>query len=205
VTTASGTPEILRARRRRATAWKNGGGLTREIAAAPPGADLSHFDWRVSTAEVRRAGPFSSFPGVERTLCVLSGELRLSVAGKPEVRLSAHSPPQEFAGDLIAHGEPVGGTVVDLNVMTRRTRFAAQLTRLEIGSAPLRLAAHASLIFALTDLELSAAGAPFTLSRWDAARFYGAAHCTLARAPGTSNGAAFYLIEISPVAARPGG
>jgi uncharacterized protein len=190
-------PLILRARRRRATAWKNGGGLTREIVAAPAGADLSHFDWRVSTAEVRRAGPFSSFPGVTRTLCVLAGELVLAVEGSAEVRLSPQSAPLQFAADVPAHAEPVGGAVTDLNVMTRRTRFAAQLTRLEVGSSPLALHAQTTLIFALADLALSAAGAPFTLSRWDAARFSGAAQCTVTGASGSSSVGAFYLIEIS--------
>lgn len=41
--------------------WKNGGGITTEIAIAPPGATLDAFDWRISTARVEAAGPFSRF------------------------------------------------------------------------------------------------------------------------------------------------
>jgi len=41
--------------------WKNGGGVTTEIAIAPEGATLDNFDWRVSTAQVDAAGPFSRF------------------------------------------------------------------------------------------------------------------------------------------------
>jgi uncharacterized protein len=192
---ATGAPEILRASRRRARAWKNGGGLTREIAAAPAGIDLEHFDWRVSTAEVRRAGPFSPFPGIDRTLCMLAGELLLSIAGHTQARLSAQSAPFEFAGELPAYGEPLSGPVADLNVMTRRAGYAARLTRRQADGAPLTLSAETTLIFALTNLGLSAAQVPFTLSRWDAARFSGEARCTL---KGAAADAAFYLIEISP-------
>ena len=73
---------ILRAAERRAVPWKNGGGLTREVAAHPPQSDLGNFDWRVSLAEVRRGGPFSSFPGIDRHMAVISGRLELSISGR---------------------------------------------------------------------------------------------------------------------------
>ncbi|MEC4600651.1 HutD family protein, partial [Burkholderia vietnamiensis] len=44
-----------------ASPWKNGGGVTREIAAYPPGAALDAFAWRVSVADVGAGGPFSRF------------------------------------------------------------------------------------------------------------------------------------------------
>ena len=71
---------ILPAAARAAVPWKNGGGLTREVAIHPPGSDLGTFEWRVSIAQVRAAGPFSSFPGVDRQLAVLAGELALVIA-----------------------------------------------------------------------------------------------------------------------------
>ena len=58
---AAARTELLSAARRAAVPWKNGGGVTREVAAHPAGASLEDFDWRVSTAEVRAAGPFSGF------------------------------------------------------------------------------------------------------------------------------------------------
>ena len=48
--------------------WKNGGGETAEIAVSPPGAALDDFDWRLSMARVETDGPFSAFPGIDRTL-----------------------------------------------------------------------------------------------------------------------------------------
>jgi environmental stress-induced protein Ves len=131
----TGAAEILPAVLRTPLAWKNGGGVTREIAAFPRGADLSHFDWRISTAEVRSGGPFSAFPDIERILCVLEGELTLSVQGQPTVRLSKKSAPFAFAGDVPAQAEPHGGIVVDLNVMARRGRYVAAVRRLSTSAS----------------------------------------------------------------------
>ena len=77
--------EWLPAAQRREVPWKNGGGLTREVLASPAAAGLERFDWRISTAEVRVAGPFSAFPGIERTLCVLEGKLSLSLGGRSPI------------------------------------------------------------------------------------------------------------------------
>jgi len=54
---------ILRAAERPALPWKNGGGVTREVAATPPGVIWVHFDWRVSIAEIHSAGPFFALSG----------------------------------------------------------------------------------------------------------------------------------------------
>lgn len=186
-------PEILPASRRAAVPWKNGGGVTREIAAAPSGASLDDFLWRVSTAEVRSAGPFSLFAGVDRTLCVLEGELSLVLAGRA-VRLSRRAPPFPFAGDEPVRGEPVGAPVTDLNVMTRRGRCAAGVRYLDLAAGePLRLQAATTLLFALVPLTLEAHGRAFPLARWDAARFTGEAACTVAAGEGP---AALCAIEI---------
>ena len=63
--------QILYARDRVVSPWKNGGGTTTEVAAFPPGAPLENFGWRVSIAQVARSGPFSLFPGIDRTLALL--------------------------------------------------------------------------------------------------------------------------------------
>jgi len=100
--------------------WKNGGGITAEIAASPPGADLEHFDWRLSTAIVSAAGPFSRFPGVDRVLCILGGGPMLLAVGGREHRLDAGSPPFAFPGDAEASASLAGPGVTDFNVMVRR-------------------------------------------------------------------------------------
>ncbi len=121
--------KILRAADRVAMPWKNGGGVTREVAAWPPGAGIDAFDWRVSIAEVSSAGPFSHFAGIDRTLAILEGRMALAFAERA-VELDAQSPPFAFPGDVACSGTPMGGAVSDLNVMTRRGRCTARVQRI---------------------------------------------------------------------------
>ena len=79
---------LLRASDHRRMPWKNGGGMTVEIAVSPEGAGIEDFDWRVSMAFVEQDGPFSIFPGIDRTLAVLSGDgIVLHIAGQDDVTL----------------------------------------------------------------------------------------------------------------------
>ena len=82
-----------------ASPWKNGGGVTREIGAFPPGAALDAFAWRVSVADVGTAGPFSRFDGIDRTLVLLSGAgMTLAEAGGARHVLDAPLARADFAG-----------------------------------------------------------------------------------------------------------
>ncbi len=99
-----------------AVPWKNGGGVTSEVAASPPGAGMDDFTWRVSMAEVTQSGPFSCFPGVRRHLTVLRGRLRLDFAGRSHDLGPLDS--LEFDGGTPVSGAPLE-PVLDLNVMAR--------------------------------------------------------------------------------------
>src|ERR1700724_4705436 len=84
--------KIVRASDCGTTPWKNGGGSTTEIAAAPFGATLDNFDWRVSMARVASDGPFSEFAGIDRTLAVVKGGgLELTIGGGAPVMLQRGS------------------------------------------------------------------------------------------------------------------
>lgn len=100
--------------------WKNGGGRTLEIAAEPPGAGTASFVWRVSVADVERDGPFSPFPGVDRTLVLLEGKgMRLtSDGGSLEMRVAFE--PVRFPGESALHCALVDGPTRDFNLMVRR-------------------------------------------------------------------------------------
>lgn len=120
-------PRVLRAADRTAVPWKNGGGVTREITASPEGAPLDGFDWRVSLADVTVDGPFSSFPGVDRTLTVVEGAgMDLMVGGEHHI-VDEQYWPHDFPGDLETDGRLLGGPVVNLNVMYRRERTEAEV------------------------------------------------------------------------------
>lgn len=128
---------ILRAAVHRAMPWKNGGGTTVEIVAWPQGAGMDEFDWRLSMATVSADGPFSLFPGIDRTLAVLDGEgIALAIDGDAAIALTPESQPLPFPADRAATARLIGGPVLDLNIMTRRGRFRHAMTRLKLGVEP---------------------------------------------------------------------
>ncbi|WP_321960504.1 HutD family protein [Paraburkholderia sp. J7] len=108
--------------------WKNGGGVTREIAAggaalAPPDA----FAWRASLADIALAGPFSRFDGVDRTLVLIEGTgLRLDEAraagAMPHATHTLESALDiaRFAGESTIDARIAAGTVRVFNLMVRR-------------------------------------------------------------------------------------
>lgn len=135
--------------------WKNGRGRTTEIASGPPGAALDAFDWRVSVADVDADGPFSRFPGIERTIALVSGSgLRLRI-GDRDVELRAPFEPYTFDGDEVVDCMLIAGAVRDFNLMVRRDRARGVVTIARDGGAriaPARIRiiyAHAGAVEAL--------------------------------------------------------
>ena len=107
--------------------WKNGGGRTTEIASHPPDAGFNAFLWRISVAEVRKDGPFSAFPGVERTLVLLDGAgMRLAGDGV-DIEILARYEPYAFAGESMPVCTLLGGPVRDFNLMLRRGAARGEL------------------------------------------------------------------------------
>ncbi|MEZ5963673.1 MAG: HutD family protein [Planctomycetota bacterium] len=117
--------------------WRNKGGSTREIAAEPLGARAGDaFAWRVSVASVTRDGPFSMFPGVERTMWLLRGVgMELSVDGR-NVRLDKPHAEVAFRGEEAVHARLLDGPTEDLNLMFDRMRVRGdgRIRRLPAGA-----------------------------------------------------------------------
>lgn len=161
---------IIREGEYRRMRWKNGLGETAEIAIAPEGAALEGFEWRVSMARVEAAGPFSAFPGIDRTLTVLDGAgIRLAVDGQPLAELTPESAPFSFPGDSAAAATLLGGAVTDLNVMTRRARRWHRVRRIDTSEqTPLVLSGTSALIVCTKgSVRLVAAGAAVELGALD--------------------------------------
>lgn len=121
--------------------WKNGGGSTTELLIAPPGATLAGgFDWRVSMAAVPASGPFSSFPGMDRTLLLVAGDgLELDHGPHGKALLAGPWMPVAFSGDWPTEGRLLGGPCRDFNVMTARARWRHRVTILRPGPAAVPL------------------------------------------------------------------
>lgn len=126
--------EIIRFTDLRPQPWRNGGGVTREVARHPRAASPQDgsWDWRVSIAEVAREGGFSAFPGMERVLTVVEGELFLLTVDGAEHPLEKYRP-FRFSGDSPAYGSLPTGNVHDLNVITRTGAFKGYTSIIELS------------------------------------------------------------------------
>jgi environmental stress-induced protein Ves len=156
---------ILSAADRIAMPWKNGGGITREVAVWPPGVGFDNFDWRVSIAEIRETGPFSRFENIDRTLTILRGRVRLTFENRA-VELGPDSAPFAFPGEASCLGAPVDGSVTDLNVMTRRGRCTAYVTL--VANETHHATAKITLLMARNETMVRCAGQEFPLQPYDA-------------------------------------
>lgn len=180
---------LLRAAGHKVMPWKNGAGSTTEVAIFPPGAAIDAFEWRVSMAGVVEDGPFSAFPGIDRTLAVLEGEgLRLEVEGQASQTVLRGGEPAIFPGDVPTRATLLGGPVVDLNVMTRRGRTAHRLSHHQLSERTTLVPERGLMLLLALTPGLSADGE--TLGRLDA---------LVSDAPVLVDGpgaAAFYLVEL---------
>lgn len=127
------TLRTLRSKNYTRMPWKNGGGETVEIAVFPEGATLADFDWRVSMATVASDGPFSIFPGIDRTLSILDGQgMTLFIEGREPILLTDKSAPLPFPADAATSATLVGGPITDLNIMTRRGILSHDVERVTV-------------------------------------------------------------------------
>ncbi|MGV1766742.1 HutD/Ves family protein [Rhizobium rhizogenes] len=189
---------ILRASDYKRMPWKNGGGETVEIAVSPGGAGLADFDWRVSMATVATDGPFSVFSGIDRTLSILEGAgMTLFIEGREPVLLTEGSDPLPFAADAPTSATLVDGTIMDLNVMTRRGRLSHSVKRSAVdGHTELQL--HAGIALLLCDhgnLRVDDADESFSLFARDCAVI----NETSGRRIALSGTAGIFLIEIKAI------
>jgi environmental stress-induced protein Ves len=185
---------ILRAEDYRRMPWKNGGGVTTEIAVSPEAAGLDDFDWRISMARVETGGPFSAFAGIDRTLSILEGEgLRLTVGDAGPVELRQGSEPHAFPADVPTSAELIGGPVTDLNVMTRRGRYSHSVRRVGLDlETEIAASANETLLFCKSGVLTARAGeTSAVLGAQDTLVFSGESLLLTARRP-----AILFLIEL---------
>jgi hypothetical protein len=140
---------LIRSDAQRRMAWKNGGGTTAEIAVVPEGADLAGdgFLWRLSLAEIERDGPFSAFPGIDRTIMLVEGAgMTLTTDDGIVMSLDRRYVPQDFPGEWPVECRLADGPVRDLNLMVNRARGTRHWEILELGAKPARLPADSGTL-----------------------------------------------------------
>lgn len=154
----------------RPTPWKNGGGATTEIAVFPTGAGFDDFDWRVSLATITEDGPFSQFPGIDRSLALVDGDGVLLDFGDERIVLSPTEPLVEFAGEDVVHATVNGQPTLDFNVMTRRGRCRHRIEPFVVrGATELPRRSGSTLVFLAEgeSLSVSSARERLALVRYD--------------------------------------
>ena len=181
------------------TPWKNGGGDTREVLCWPPGAGFDTFDWRVSLATIASSGPFSSFPGIDRTIMLLEGKgVRLrSKEDGIDHRLDTLWEPFAFPGEAGVFGKLADGTTTDFNLMVRRGRLTSSLS-IHRGAFKTETTPHGFLMSLSGTWRLAVGSGDLLCPPQQGVWWAGTSHHVKA-APGSNDGeAAMLAIRLTP-------
>ena len=124
----------------RRTPWKNGGGVTVDIADSyEPGAVPGGWDgmiWRLGRTRIERPAPFSDLAGNDRILTVIGGRgLRLRAANGRMLDATEPFRPVRFPGEWPIVSELEDGPVEVLNLMADRAKARIDVTFPAVGEA----------------------------------------------------------------------
>ena len=160
----------------RRTPWKNGGGVTIDIADAyAPGATPGSWSgmlWRLGRTQIVAPGPFSDLSGYDRILTVIGGHgLVLQIAGGAALDVRTPFVPVRFRGEDRITSRLEAGPVAVLNLIANRQHH--------IDVAVLTGGVHAlnaaiSVVYALEASAVTIAGADQALEADAALRHDGA-------------------------------
>jgi uncharacterized protein len=162
----------------RRTPWKNGGGVTIDIAddyapGAPPGS-WSGMLWRFGRTQIVEPAPFSDLSGFDRILTVIGGRgLWLDIAGGVSLDVREPLRPVRFRGEDRIVSRLEAGPVTVLNLLADRTRYEIDVAILSGGEArPLDGTIH--LVYAPEDSDVIV-GESYRLAADEALRLEGEA------------------------------
>lgn len=131
----------------RSKPWKNGGGITLDIAdATAPGADPSGWEgmvWRLGRTAIVQPGPFSDLTGYERLQAVIVGSGLVLEGSSGEIDLRRPFVPVRYDGGLPLVSRLEKGPVEVVNLIVDRALCSADLVVPMPGEAvPLAPAIH---------------------------------------------------------------
>ena len=118
--------QVLTAQQYREMPWKNGLGVTLEIARSH-GEALDDFDWRISIADVKTAGSFSYFLKKQRVLSILEGTgLALKIDHNRPVNILKKEF-ISFHGECDVYAELLENEIRDFNLIYDHEKFSARV------------------------------------------------------------------------------
>lgn len=110
---------VIRVERYRAMPWRNGRGMTLEIAREPVAGET--FAWRLSLADIDGDGDFSAYPGYRRAIVLARGNrLQLRFRGHGQRDLTPAMRGTRFEGDWRTTCKVPEGSCTDLSLIVRR-------------------------------------------------------------------------------------
>jgi environmental stress-induced protein Ves len=150
----------------RRTPWKNGGGITIDIADAyAPGAQPGGWSgmlWRLGRTQIVEPGPFSDLTGYDRILTVIGGRgLVLEIAGGAALDVREPFRPVRFAGEDRITSRLEDGPVAVFNLMSDR-KHAIDVTIMS-GQDARKLGAAINIVYAIEDSAVVVGGQAFAL------------------------------------------
>ena len=102
--------------------WGNGGGSSRELILRSQPDKQDRLLWRMSTTQIMRSSPFSTYTGFKRTITLLSGgAFTLDFFGQVAAHTVSRFQPFDFSGGWKTHCHLPGEAASVLNVMTDET------------------------------------------------------------------------------------
>ncbi len=135
----------------RSKPWKNGGGVTHDIAdASRPGADPAGWEgmvWRLGRTAIVQPGPFSDLTGYERLQAVIVGSGLVLEGASGEIDLRRPFTPVRYDGGLPLVSRLENGPVEVVNLIVDRALCRADLAAPEPGET-LALAPAIHILYA---------------------------------------------------------
>jgi uncharacterized protein len=151
----------------RRTPWKNGGGVTVDIAdayraGAEPGG-WSGVLWRLGRTRIARPGPFSDLTGYDRILTVIGGRgLVLDIEGGAALDVREPFRPVRFRGENRITSRLEAGPVDVLNLIADRDRAIDVAIPRE--GAVRRLDGAVNIVYAIEDSRVAVGAQDFALT-----------------------------------------
>jgi len=137
--TSSSLIEVLKEARHLARAsytampWRNGAGITHEIAREP--AQGEAFSWRLSLASLEVNGPFSSYAGYQRCVALVAGRgFRLHIGSAHAQELRTRGNHVLFDGASATRCELLDGPCTDLSLIVREPGLIDHVSPLAVGA-----------------------------------------------------------------------
>ena len=174
----------------RHTPWKNGGGVTIDIAESMrPGFGPGSWDgmvWRFGRTAIVSPGPFSDLSGFDRQQMLVSGRGLVLKTSAGEIDVRQPFRPVRFAGETPIVSRLESGPVEVVNLIGDRSRVSIDLSCLADGATKACPAGVHIIYVPTSSCDLSINGNPCVIATDHALRIDAAEDFTVASRHGTA-------------------